>query len=171
MLEIQSADSFNSDKVISYPEAIRIIKQAKEAGNTVGLCHGGFDLLHPGHVQHINSARKLCDVLIVSLTSDRFVRSRKGDNRPIYDEKLRTYMIANLTCVDHVVISDFNTGIEVINSLQPTYYIKGPDYIDKNHDEINNEKEAISAVGGEMRYTNDPKLSTTHIIRYIREYF
>jgi rfaE bifunctional protein nucleotidyltransferase chain/domain len=132
------------------------------------LCHGGFDLLHPGHVRHFESAKKLCNILIVSVTSDRFVSDRKGSGRPIYTDKLRAYMIASLSCVDYVVISDFEKGTNVINLLRPSYYIKGPDFINKNTPGITAEREAIKNVGGEMKYTNDTKLGTTEIIDYIK---
>lgn len=141
----------------------------KKQGKTVGLCHGGFDLLHPGHVKHFESAKKLCDVLIVSVTSDRFVEGRKGAGRPIYPDKLRAYMIANLRMVDYVVITDFKLGVDVINALKPSLYIKGPDFTAKQTPGITAEREAIISVGGKMVYTNDPKLSTTAIIEYTRK--
>jgi D-glycero-D-manno-heptose 1,7-bisphosphate phosphatase len=77
-------------------------------------------------------------------------------------------MIAKLIDVDYVFISDFEKGIEVINSVKPDYYIKGPDFIGKQTPGITAERAAIVKVGGEMKYTNDPKLSTTEIIEYIK---
>jgi rfaE bifunctional protein nucleotidyltransferase chain/domain len=166
---LNTQEKFNSKKIVEFSQAQFLIKEIKESGKKVGLCHGGFDLLHPGHVKHFQSARELCDILIVSITSDTFVNARKGNGRPIYNQTLRAYMIASLACVDHVVVSDFNTGIETIKALKPSYYIKGPDYIDKDDEEINAERQAIKEVSGEIKYTNDAKLSTSQIIDYIKK--
>lgn len=169
MLEINNVDVYKSNKILTFEHAINLIGKLKKEGKKVGLCHGGFDLLHPGHIKHFESAKKLCDTLIVSITSDRFVEKRKGDGRPIFTEKLRAYSIACISFVDFVVISDYNLGIEVIKTLKPSYYIKGQDYINKEEHEINAEINAIRSVGGEILYTKDPKLSTTSIIDYIKK--
>lgn len=170
MLEINNIDIYKSNKILTFEQAINLIDKLKKEGKKVGLCHGGFDLLHPGHIKHFESAKRLCDTLVVSITSDRFVEKRKGDGRPIFTEKLRAYSIACISFVDFVVISDYNLGIEVIKTLKPSYYIKGPDYINKDEHEINAEIEAIKSVGGEIRYTNDPKLSTTKLINYMNRF-
>lgn len=168
MIKIES-DIYASKKVIDYNTAIKKIADLKSKGKTIGLCHGGFDLLHPGHIKHFESAKKLCDILFVSVTSDRFVEERKGSGRPVYTDKLRAYSIACIEFVDFVIISNFKTGVEVIQKLKPSYYIKGPDFINKDTPGITAEREAIKSVNGEMRYTNDPNLSTTEIIGYIKE--
>ena len=131
MLKINSIDSYRSNKILDFKETIDLINKLKSQGKTVGLCHGGFDLLHPGHVKHLESSKKLCDFLFVSITSDKFVESRKGSGRPIFPDKLRAYMISSIGFIDYVVISDFKKGSEVIRSLKPSIYIKGPDFINK----------------------------------------
>ncbi|MFH1850465.1 MAG: HAD-IIIA family hydrolase [archaeon] len=166
---IAADDAFTSQKIVGYEKAGQIISALKKEGRKVALCHGGFDLLHPGHMKHFESARALCDCLFVSITSDRFVASRKGSGRPIFSERLRAYAAASLGCVDYVVISDYKGGTDVISGLRPSYYVKGPDFIHKTTPGITAEREAIRSVGGEMKYTNDPKLATTDIIRYIKE--
>lgn len=163
------ADEFNSSKIIDFKTAARKISEFKKAGKTIGLCHGGFDLLHPGHIKHLESAAKMCDCLFVSVTSDRYVSSRKGEGRPIFSDKLRAYSVASLQCVNYVVISDFELGVEVIESLKPAYYIKGPDFVDKSTSGIITEKNMIECLGGEIKYTKDQKLSTTSVIKHIQE--
>jgi len=78
MLDIDSIASYTSNKIVPIQEAKKIINQKKHKKKTVGLCHGGYDLLHPGHIKHLQSAKKFCDVLFVSITSDKFVTKRKG---------------------------------------------------------------------------------------------
>jgi len=159
MIIIDSVDTFTSRKIFGL----------KASGKTVGLCHGGFDLLHPGHIKHFESAKTLCDYLFVSVTSDRFVAGRKGSGRPVLTDRLRAYSVAALEFVDYVVITDYQKGVEVIEKLKPSFYIKGPDYKNKTTPGITAEREAIKSVGGEIRYTDDPTFSTTEMIRYIRE--
>jgi len=161
-------DDYKNHSILSLNKAAELISKLKSENKKIGLCHGGFDLLHAGHVKHFESSSKICDVLFVSITSDKYVETRKGKGRPIYHEKLRAYMVACIEFVDYVVISDFKTGIEVIEYLKPNYYIKGPDYTNSNTKGLIAEKDAIERVGGEIKYTNDPKLSTTEIINGIK---
>lgn len=169
MLDINT-DNFYSKKILSISSASELIRDLKSEGKKVGLCHGGFDLLHPGHVKHFESSKKFCDALFVSITSDKFIELRKGmgSGRPVYPDKLRAYMAAGIEFVDYVVISDYNTGVEIINLLKPDYYIKGRDYINSPDYELAAEKKTIDSVGGEIRFTTDPKLSTSDILRYIK---
>src|SRR5512137_811135 len=131
MMPVQAIDSYRSEKIVKFEDSIRIIGKLKAEGKTVGLCHGGFDITHPGHAKHFEMAKKLCDVLFVSVTSDKFVSERKGSGRPVYTDKLRAYMIANTQNVDYVVITEFKSGVDVIKMLKPSFYIKGPDFINK----------------------------------------
>ena len=169
MFNVERTKDYKSDKILSLPKARKLINKFKSENKKVGLCHGGFDLLHPGHVKHFESGKKLCDVLFASITSDNFVEKRKGHGRPIFNEKLRAYMIAAIKFVDYVVISDFNLGVEVIRTLKPSYYIKGIDYENKKDKEIEAERDAISYVRGQIKYTKEPKMSTTEIMRYIKD--
>jgi len=110
------ATPFKSDKIIDFSRAIEKILEYKKANKKIGLCHGGFDLLHPGHIKHLQSAAKLCDFLFVSITSDRFVATRKVNGRPIFSDELRAYSVANIQFVDYVVISDFERATDVIEN-------------------------------------------------------
>ena len=91
------------DKIKDIAELGRIAQTLRAEGKVVVLAHGTFDLMHLGHVRHLEAAKKEGDVLIVTLTSDRFVN--KGPGRPIFTHFIRAEMIASLECVDHVGIS------------------------------------------------------------------
>lgn len=117
MIDIDSKEHFISRKILSLTEAEKLISKLKENGKKVGLCHGGFDLLHPGHIKHFESAKELCDILIVSITSDKNVSRRKNSGRPIFTDKLRAYAVAAIEFVDYVIVSDFKHAIEPINLL------------------------------------------------------
>ncbi len=168
MIPVNKIEQYTLSSILSFSDAKELISKLKSEGKKVGLCHGGFDMLHPGHMKHFEMSGKECDVLIVSLTADRFIPSRKGDGRPVYNEKLRAYSVAAIKWVDYVVVSDFAKGVEVIEYLKPSYYIKGPDFIHKTTPGITSERVAISKVGGEMRYTTEPPMSTTKIIEYVK---
>jgi len=168
MIEIKDSKSYHSDKIKSEKEIIAIVSDLKKQGKKVGLCVGGFDLLHPGHMTHLRFAKKLCDFLVIGVTSDKFNAQRKGDGRPIYNDLLRTFSLSQLESVDFVFVSNYYLAIEVIGAIKPSFYIKGPDYIGKSDSEIDAERQEIKRVGGDIKYTWDEKLATTEIIRYIQ---
>ena len=168
MLHVKEMEIYFAENVVDLEKAINLTEKYKSRGDKVGLCHGRFDLLHPGHVKHFESAKKLCDILFVSLTADSFVKAWRGPNRPIFNEKLRAYMIANIRHVDYALIANYRTGLEMINHLKPSFYIKGVDCILENSLQLNAERQAIENLGGEVKYTQDSPLSTTGIIDYIK---
>ena len=167
MILVKDISSFSSSKIKSESDIKVIVDEYKKNGMTVGLCVGSYDLLHPGHIKHFDSAKSLCDVLIVAVTNDIYVKKRKGINRPIFSEKLRAYSISALSSVDHVLISNYERATELLQVLQPSYYIKGFEYKNKTTPGILSEKEKIGSLGGEIKYTIDEKLSTSEIINQI----
>lgn len=169
MIEIKSSEYYSA-KIRTEEEIADIIKKLKKEGKKAGLCIGGYDLLHPGHMKHLNSAKQFCDVLVVGVTADKFNSKRKkGWGRPIYNENLRAYSLSQLSSVDYVFVSNYRMAVEPIMMIKPNFYIKGPDYKDKKTPGITIEREAISAIGGQIIYTTDETLSTTNIIRYIKD--
>ena len=108
------------------------LRQFKSEGKRIVLCHGVFDLLHIGHIRYFNAASKMGDILIVTLTEDKYVN--KGPGRPAFSEKLRAEAISNIACVDFVAINKWPTAIETINLLKPDLYVKGSDYKNESGD-------------------------------------
>lgn len=142
-----------------------IVAQQKHAGRRVVLCHGTFDLLHTGHIRHLQSARELGDVLVVTVTGDRHVR--KGPGRPVFGEDLRAENLAALACVDHVAINQADTALNVIHLLQPTLYVKGSDYVDAASDLTGNIALEVAAVrehGGDVHFTDEITFSSTSLL-------
>ena len=152
-------------KIVSLNELAGIISSLKKQGKKVAQCHGCFDLLHIGHVKHFESAKKIADVLVVTVTPDRFVN--KGPGRPAFPENLRLESIAALEIVDYVSLNEWPTAIETINLLKPDFYVKGPDYKRREDDITQNitlEEDAVKAVGGELYITDDVTFSSSKII-------
>jgi rfaE bifunctional protein nucleotidyltransferase chain/domain len=146
-------------------EEIKLIRSALKADNKkVVFTNGCFDIMHTGHIDYLNKAKALGDILIVGLNTDDSVKRIKGDKRPIINEDERAEIISNIKPVDYVVFFDEDTPAELINELVPDILIKGADW---KTDEIVG-GETVLANGGEVKtieFVNDQ--STTKIIDLI----
>ena len=100
----------------------------RDAGFSIGLTNGCFDLLHPGHLSLLRQAKAACDRLIVAVNSDASIRSLKGMPRPVQNEVARSSVLAALACVDAVVVFDRVAPIDLIRDVRPDVLIKGADY-------------------------------------------
>tara|TARA_R100000008_G_scaffold86890_2_gene82476 strand:+ start:5578 stop:7074 length:1497 start_codon:yes stop_codon:yes gene_type:complete len=131
----------------------------------IGLCHGVFDIIHIGHIEHLKEAKDKCDTLIVSLTSDRYVN--KGPDRPFFNIEHRLNVISALEFVDVVTISDSPSSEHVINCIKPDYYIKGIEYKEKEDitNKIDLERESVEQNGGSILFlTNKNIFSSSKLL-------
>ena len=129
------------------------------------MCHGVFDLLHYGHINHFNKAKNNCDFLIVSITSDKFVN--KGFGRPAFNQKIRMESISALETVNNVVLSDFPSAEKMIKFIKPDIYFKGSDYKNPKKDisgKIQIETNLVRKIGGKVVFTDEPSSSSSHLI-------
>jgi len=115
-------------KIVSLAELLTIQEWLKDQGKTVVLTNGHFDLLHVGHVDCLQRARALGDVLIVSLNSDASTRLLKGKKRPIVPQEERAQLLTALEYVDYVVIFEEMTTERLLAALRPEVYVKGGDW-------------------------------------------
>lgn len=116
------------------------------------MCHGVFDLVHPGHVQHLMYAKSKADILVASLTSDAHVA--KANFRPYVPEELRAMNLAALEVIDYVIIDRNPTPLENIRSLQPDYFAKGYEYSESGvHPKTREEMATLESYGGEVIFT------------------
>lgn len=95
---------------------------------TVVFTNGVFDLLHPGHIDVLDGARREGDVLVVGLNSDASVQRLKGPTRPVRTAAERAYVVAGLAAVDAVVVFDEDTPLSLVQTLRPDVIVKGGDY-------------------------------------------
>ena len=152
-------------KVCTTTEIPGVVSKIRENGKTIALCHGVFDLLHPGHIQHFKEASDLADFLIVSITADAFVN--KGPGRPLFTQEIRTETLSSLEMVDYVIISEHVTAEQVINLIKPDYYVKGSDYSSPEDDVtgmIIKERTAIENYGGILYFTGGITSSSSSLI-------
>jgi D-beta-D-heptose 7-phosphate kinase/D-beta-D-heptose 1-phosphate adenosyltransferase len=117
-----------NDKVLQLEDAVELARTWRQSGLCVGFTNGCFDLLHPGHLKVLETARAHCDRLLVGLNSDRSVKRLKGESRPVQSESARALILASLSCVDGVVIFEEGTPKELIRSLRPGLLVKGGEY-------------------------------------------
>ena len=151
---------FNTKSVLTH------LKYWRSQDLKIGFTNGCFDLLHPGHIATINTAKAACDKLIVGLNNDASIRRLKGEQRPIQTEKIRAQILAALKSVDAIVIFPDNTPIKVIKALKPDVFIKGADY------KINEIPEAqiVTAYGGTILLAEFEKgHSTTATIARLKD--
>lgn len=131
----------------------------KEAGRTVVFTNGCYDILHPGHIRLLESAKSLGDVLILALNTDNSVARLKGPSRPLLSEQQRTAMAVSLAAVDAVTLFDEDTPRELIAAVLPDILVKGADW---SHFIAG--REEVEAAGGKvLPLPLEPGYSTTNI--------
>lgn len=112
----------------------------------VVFTNGCFDLLHPGHVHYLDTARRMGDALVVALNTDASVRRLKGPSRPLAPEGDRALVVAALAAVDAVTLFDEDTPADLIGALLPDVLVKGGDY--QAHEIVG--AEAVIGAGGRV---------------------
>ena len=150
-------------RLYTRPELADQRRKWKAEGRKVVFTNGCYDILHPGHVRLLESARSLGDHLILALNSDSGVRRLKGPSRPFFNERSRAYLAAQLEAVDAVVLFDEDTPAELIAEILPDVLVKGADW---NHFVAG--KEIVEAAGGQViTLPLEPGYSTTGIAAQI----
>ena len=120
------------DKIVSLETLKGKINRHRQEKKTIAFTNGCFDILHFGHVNYLEAAKKKNRVLIVGLNSDASTRRIKGPQRPINSQKERARVLAALGCVDYVVIFNEDTPSRVIAAVKPDVLIKGADWKGKD---------------------------------------
>lgn len=141
-------------KIKSPAELAKLIKQFKSQGKKIVLSHGSFDVIHHGHLCYLNEAKKLGDIHVVSLVSDRFIK--KGLVRPIFRQKVRADSVTSLESVDYLVFCDNIGPWDLIKKLKPDVYVKGEDsavQLENPKSGVSMDKKTIESVGGTFSVT------------------
>ena len=152
-------------KIHALNELPQVLQHHRDKRRKIVHCHGVFDLLHIGHIRYFEQARSFGDILVVTLTPDRYVD--KGDKRPAFTEQLRAEAIASLSVVDLVAVNEWPTAEETLRVIRPDVYVKGSDF--KSVDGDRTGKLALEAkicqdLGIELRFTQDLVFSSTNLI-------
>ena len=153
------------EKVVNFGELVAIAKQFKKNNKKVVYAHGTFDLLHAGHIHHLEEAKKLGDVLLVTVTPDRFIE--KGFERPRFNEAERARFIAGLECVGYVSFTDAADAKNVICEIQPDIYVKGEDVRQKADEPgsgLSQEIRVLKEMGGEVKFLKSLPIHSTALL-------
>ena len=162
----KSSPSLLQRKICNQQQLLQLRESAKTAGKTVVHCHGCFDIVHPGHIHHLQLAKTYGDILIVTVSADTQVN--KGLNRPLIPDDLRAQSLAALECVDHVYINSDPTAVELLEQLKPDIYVKGREYEHNRDPRFLAEKDCVTRNGGKVVCSSgDVIFSSTALIEQL----
>jgi len=145
-------DKFNikyEKKIVTSAQFNKI--KNKNKNKNVALCHGVFDLVHPGHLRHFGYAKSKADILVVSITDDKFVN--KDNYRPYVPAYLRAINVAAYEIIDYVIIDNNKEPLDLINKIKPDFFVKGYDYSNRDNPKTLKELQIIKKYGGEMIFS------------------
>ncbi|BDD06333.1 D-glycero-beta-D-manno-heptose 1-phosphate adenylyltransferase [Aureibacter tunicatorum] len=153
------------NKIHTFEQAKNVSENWKSKGEKVVFTNGCFDLVHVGHVDYLEKARKLGDRLIVGLNTDNSVKRLKGDSRPVNNEMFRARILASMQFIDAVIFFDQDTPQELITEVLPNILVKGDDY---KISEIVGAKEVIANGGKVQTIAFVEGYSSTKLIEKIK---
>ena len=154
-----------SYKIKTINELKKIIGKFSKRKKTISMCHGVFDVVHPGHIRHLTYAKLKADILIVSITADRYIK--KGTYRPFVPQNIRATSLAAFEMVDYVVVDDNEKPLKLLKEIKPNFFAKGFEYSSGGLPPATEaEKNLVEKYGGEMIFTpGDIVYSSTNLLK------
>lgn len=154
------------DKICTLEQAINQVEKWQSEGKKIVFTNGCFDIVHLGHIDYLEKARKLGDKLVLGLNTDASVNRLKGPTRPVINEYARSRMMAAFEFVDTVILFDEPTPLQVIEQVKPDILVKGDDYTVENIVG----SDFVLAKGGEVKTISLVEgYSTTSLIQKIKQ--
>ena len=141
------------------------VEELKQSGKKLVHCHGCFDLMHPGHIKYLQAAKRMGQVLVVTVTPDHYVD--RGPGRPVFNQSIRAESIAALECVDYVAVNEWPTAVETLRLLRPHVYVKGQEFecLQDKTGKLQQEYEVVREIGAEMAFTHEIVFSSTELLK------
>ncbi len=152
-------------EILTLNNLYRKIKSLKDEGKIICHCHGCFDLVHYGHLKYFEASKSFGDILVVTVTPDKFIK--KGPGRPAFDENKRLKFLSELKTIDYVALNDKAEAIDLLKLLKPNFTFRGKEYKDHKKDLTGNihlEKASIESTGGELKIIDEETFSSTNLI-------
>lgn len=161
----------SSTNIFYTPDKLKRFLKNKIENKKIVMCHGVFDVLHHGHLLHFQEAKKYGDILIVSITSDKYVN--KGPDRPVFQLKTRLKSVSMIKNVDYVVASKNLTAVENLKIIRPNVYFKGPDYKNKKdiNRQLNKEINIAKDLNIRVKFSKGKTDSSTRILNKVKNKF
>jgi cytidyltransferase-like protein len=153
-------------KILTVPGLAALRERLRD--KKIVLCHGAFDLVHMGHVLHFEEAASLGDVLVVTITADKYITKKRSVS---FTEEYRARQVAALEIVDFVAIINEPSAVAAIEALRPDVYIKGSEYSNLILDKTANifrEKNLIESYGGRIHFTTGETFSSTKLSHFLQ---
>lgn len=150
------------DKIRPAGELAKTLTKLRDQGKKIIYCHGVFDIFHHGHLYHLEQAKRHGDILVVSLTADKYVN--KGPGRPVFKESERMAVIASLGLVDFVTLSNHPFPLKLMKLLKPNFYVKGKDSTLNPSEGLRREIELIKELGGEVVFTDSLPIHSADLV-------
>jgi len=139
-------------KILSLEALVTLRRRLRIEGRSLVVCHGCFDIVHPGHIRHLRQARTMGDVLLVSLTGDAHIN--KGAGRPLIPQEHRAENLAALDIVDLVYVDPNPTALSMLEAVEPDVYIKGREYENNADPRFRAERETVEKAGGRVVFSS-----------------
>jgi cytidyltransferase-like protein len=154
-----------SRKILPLDELTALRERLRD--KRIVLCHGAFDLVHVGHINHFEEARALGDVLVVTVTADDFITKKRSVS---FNEEYRLRQLAALEIIDYVALVRDPSAVPAIETLHPDIYIKGSEYAQLILDKTANifrEKALVESYGGRIHFTSGETFSSTKLAHFL----
>jgi rfaE bifunctional protein kinase chain/domain len=155
----------SNEKILTFDRLIEKVRHLQKRGKVVVQSHGVFDLIHPGIITHLNSAKEQGDVLIVTVIKDKDVR--RGPSRPVFPEQFRVESVVSLEQVDYACLVDDELPFECVKKINPDIFAKGQsikERVQKIHDKIFEEEKELYLGKCKIFETGGFSFSSTQII-------
>jgi rfaE bifunctional protein kinase chain/domain/rfaE bifunctional protein nucleotidyltransferase chain/domain len=144
--------SHSTNKILSRTDLLKELGEFSKREKKVVMCHGVFDVVHPGHIRHLDFAKSISDVLVVSITDDMHIT--KGVYRPHVSAAIRAKSLAHLQMVDYIIINEDPTPVSLIKNLEPDFFAKGFEYVSNGLPPATQEEsDAVTSYGGQLVFT------------------
>ena len=154
------------NKKISLKNFLKIRKKFKKNNKKITVTNGCYDLIHPGHIKILRESKKLGDILVVLINSDKSVKINKGSTRPIQDQRDRIEILSSIKYVDYIIMFNDKTPTNLYKKLLPEFLTKGNEY---KKDLIAGAKEVIKGGGKIKLITMKKNYSSSKIINKIKK--
>lgn len=157
------------EKILTLADAEQKAADFKKEDKKLVTVNGSFDLMHAGHLDQLEEAKKQGDMLFVGINSDASVKEAKGEDRPLISEQARAAMLAALECVDFVVVVDAaydEVQNVLLRTVKPDIHVNGPDYGEPETWIEWPTMQEVGAVGYVVQKRNN--LATSDIVAKIR---